>query len=37
VAQRALEIARFKELGMPLPDWAAGANAGQAINEPEAT
>ena len=37
VAQRALEIARFKELGMALPEWAAGANAAQAINEPEAT
>ena len=36
VAQRAIEIARFKELGIPLPEWAAGADASEAINEPEA-
>jgi len=37
VAQRAIEIARFKELGIPLPEWAAGADATEAINEPKAT
>lgn len=37
VAQRAVEIARFKELGIPLPEWAAGADASEAIDEPKAT
>ncbi|MET3134997.1 lambda family phage portal protein [Oxalobacteraceae bacterium GrIS 1.11] len=36
VAQRAIEIARFKELGIPLPEWAAGFDAAEVINEPEA-
>jgi lambda family phage portal protein len=36
VAQRAIEIARFKELGIPLPEWAAGADATEAIDEPKA-
>ncbi|WP_317201474.1 phage portal protein [Janthinobacterium sp.] len=37
VAQRAIEVARFKELGLPLPEWAAGMDAGSVIKEPEAT
>lgn len=36
VAQRAIEVARFKELGLPLPEWAAGTDASQSITEPEA-
>lgn len=36
VAQRAIEVARFKELGLPLPEWAAGIDATQATTEPEA-
>lgn len=37
IAQRAIEVARFKELGLKLPEWAAGADATQAIDQPEAT
>lgn len=36
VAQRAIEVARFKELGLALPEWAAGMDATQAIDQPEA-
>lgn len=36
VAQRAIEIARFKELGIPLPEWAAGFDASESIDEPKA-
>lgn len=36
VAQRAVEVARFKELGLPLPEWAGGIDAEKAITEPEA-
>jgi lambda family phage portal protein len=35
--QRAIEVARFKELGLPLPKWAEGDNAAQASKEQEAT
>ncbi len=35
--QRALEVARFKELGLKLPQWAAGTEASEASKEPEAT
>lgn len=35
-AQRAIEIARFKELGIPLPAWAAGYDASETIDEPKA-
>jgi lambda family phage portal protein len=37
IAQRAIEIARFKQHGIPLPEWAAGMDATQAIDEPKAT
>lgn len=37
VAQRAVEIARFKELGIPLPEWGGGVDASEAIDEPKAT
>jgi len=37
VAQRAIEIARFKELGIALPEWAAGFDATQSIDEPKAS
>jgi capsid protein len=37
VAQRAIEIQRFKDHGLPLPQWAQGADAGQASSPPEAT
>ena len=37
VAQRAIEVARFKELGLPLPEWAAGFDATKSIDEPEAS
>lgn len=33
VEQRALEVARFRELGLPLPNWAAGAPANEAMKE----
>ncbi|MFZ6690239.1 phage portal protein [Undibacterium sp. SXout20W] len=36
VAQRAIEVARFKELGLPLPEWAVGVPATLAMDEPEA-
>jgi lambda family phage portal protein len=36
VAQRAVEVARFKELGLPLPEWAGGIDATKVISEPEA-
>lgn len=35
VAQRAIEVARFKELGLPLPDWAAGGVDNKDPDEPE--
>lgn len=35
--QRAIEVARFKELGLPLPKWAAGDDVAQAGKEQEAT
>ena len=37
VNQRKIEIDRFKELGIPLPEWAAGADATQVIDEPKVT
>jgi capsid protein len=36
VAQRAIEVARFKELGLPLPQWAMGADASESTQEPAA-
>ena len=36
VAQRSIEIARFKELGIPLPEWAAGMDATTVTQEPRA-
>ncbi|MGM3410632.1 phage portal protein [Ralstonia holmesii] len=36
VGQRAIEIARFKEHGIPLPKWASGEDASQTITEPSA-
>jgi lambda family phage portal protein len=35
--QRSVEVARFKELGLPLPKWAAGDDAAQATQVEEAT
>lgn len=35
VGQRAIEVARFKELGLPLPKWAAGLDATAAGQPPE--
>ena len=35
--QRAVEVARFEKLGLPLPKWAAGDDVTQATKEEEAT
>jgi lambda family phage portal protein len=35
--QRAVEVKRFQELGLPLPKWAAGEEVGQASKEEEPT
>lgn len=37
VAQRAIEIQRFKDHGLPLPQWAQGADAAQTTSAPEPT
>ena len=37
IAQRSIEIAKFKEYGIPLPEWAAGMDATQVTQEPRAT
>jgi lambda family phage portal protein len=37
VAQRAIEIQRFKDHGLPLPQWAQGADATQATQTQEPT
>jgi len=34
LAQRSIEIKRFKEMGIPLPKWAAGADPDDAMKEP---
>lgn len=36
IAQRAIEIERFKQHGIPLPQWAIGPNASDATSTPEA-
>ena len=36
IDRRAIEIKRFKELGIPLPQWAAGFNATETITDPSA-
>jgi lambda family phage portal protein len=36
VGQRAIEVKKFRDLGLPLPQWAAGQEAEQTIQEPSA-
>lgn len=36
LTQRSVEIAKFKELGIPLPSWAMGENATKATEDPTA-
>lgn len=36
LAQRAMEVAMFKKLGLPLPDWSGGVPANVADTKPEA-